>query len=99
MIWLIFAHFIGDVAFQPDWVLKSKKDNWIVLLEHCFVWATMVSLVLFINGNYSNMKALFLIIGHYLIDLLKIRSTSNPLSKRHLLLDQLLHFIQLLIVW
>jgi hypothetical protein len=37
--------------------------------------------------------------GHYLIDLHKIRSTSNPLSKRHLLLDQLLHFIQLLIVW
>ena len=31
MIWLIFAHFIGDFALQSDWMANNKGYKWIIM--------------------------------------------------------------------
>lgn len=99
MIWLIFAHFIADAGLQPDWMLNAKKHNWYVLWEHSMVWAGIISLVLAIYGRLDAWKILFLVIGHYLIDLWKIKNAKNILELKYLYVDQLLHLGQLLTVY
>jgi hypothetical protein len=99
MIWLLFAHFIGDAALQTDWMLKAKQSNWFVLMEHCFVWAGTVSAVLLLMGRFSLWKAIFLIVGHYFIDLYKIKTAKDPLELKPLYLDQFLHLVQLVVVY
>lgn len=98
MIWLIFFHVFFDAALQPSWMIEAKKKNWIVLVEHCMIWAGGISLALLLMDRYSWWKFVFLFIGHYFIDLYKIKHTSDPLDKKYLLIDQVLHILQLVVV-
>jgi len=97
--WLLTFHFIFDAALQPDWMLKAKKDNWYVMAEHCAIWTGGITAVLAIYGEFAWWKVVSLFVGHFLIDTWKIKVSPTPLSLGYLLTDQLLHFIQLLLVW
>lgn len=88
MIWLLFAHTFGDVAMQTAW-LAANKDIWYGTLAHSIIWAGSISIALVCLKRYSNTKAIFLILGHWLID---------SFIQNHYL-DQALHFIQLIIVY
>jgi hypothetical protein len=79
-------------------MIEAKKKNWIVLLEHCFIWAGGISLTLLLMNRLEIWKILFLFIGHYLIDTYKIKYAPDPLNKKYLLIDQIAHIIQLIIV-
>lgn len=97
--WLFIAHFIFDAALQPDWMLKAKKDNWYVMLEHCAIWAGGISAVLAYFGMFEWWKVVFLFIGHFIVDTWKIKSAPHALDMNYLLWDQILHFFQLFLVW
>ena len=97
--WLFTAHFIFDAALQPDWMLKAKKNNWYVMAEHCAIWTGGIMATLSLFGSFDWGKALFLFAGHFLIDSWKIKKAPNALDMKYLLVDQLLHFLQLIIVW
>jgi len=98
MLWLIFSHVLFDAGLQPSWMIEAKKKNWIVLVEHCLIWAGGVSLALVLLECYAWWKFVFLFVGHYAIDLYKIKHTNDPLDKKYLLIDQCLHLIQLGVV-
>lgn len=95
MIFLLVLHHIADVAFQPSWLIKSKHEHWFSVYEHCFIWAGMISAGLYVLGEYSLAKFSFLFIGHFIIDMLKYRYTTDY---RWVYLDQFLHYLQILIV-
>jgi hypothetical protein len=67
-IWLLFAHYIGDVAFQPQWQAENKAKYWYVMLCHCMIWTGIICIVLQFLGLFEYWKVVFLVIGHFLMD-------------------------------
>lgn len=70
---LMFAHFLGDFAFQNDFVAKAKnpklssKEIWpIVMLAHCMIHAGMVLII-----TRSLMAAMVVLVLHYIVDYYK----------------------------
>jgi len=103
MIWLLFAHFVGDWATQKEWMILNKGKYWFVMLTHCIIWTAFICMGLEYMGSYALWKVLFLIIGHYAIDLWKCRAYEKvPFCQqktyKHLYIDQLLHILQVIIV-
>ena len=92
----MLAHHIGDVAFQPSWLIKNKHIHWWSVYEHSFVWAGCVSGVLYLQGDYLLWKFLFLLVGHFIIDFIKYRYLKNW---NWVYVDQMLHYIQVFIVY
>ena len=99
-ILLILAHYLGDNAFQPDWMVTNKKKYKNILLSHAIVWSTPISLVLMYFGAFSAVKLVFLVVGHYLIDLWNIKQAKECLGDNwYVVADQALHLLQLVIVY
>jgi len=99
-IWLVFGHYIGDVALQSDWQSNNKGKYWYIMWCHCVIWATCVCVAMRYAGvEVTNDKIIFLITGHFLADTLKTRF---PKDKEHFWMiypDQLWHLLQLVIVY
>lgn len=97
--WLIFAHSLADFSLQTSWMAEYKAKSWYVMLIHCLVWTGCISAVLKILGLLSLWKILFLFLGHYFLDTLKIKVSQNQLVWKYFYLDQLGHFLQLIVVY
>ncbi len=98
MIWLVFAHFIGDWALQSDWVAQNKGKYPFVLLAHCMIWAACVCVALEYLGLFVLWHFGFLAIGHYFCDLWKCK-TSTKFPDWRLYADQSFHLAQLVFVF
>ena len=96
---VIFAHYLADYPLQGDFLgtMKGKYDY--LLFCHCVIWTGCVSISLAYFGLYATWKLLFLFIGHFIIDRWKARHPSaKEIGLTKLLwIDQLLHFVQILI--
>lgn len=99
MIWLIFTHFIGDIALQGDWQVQNKGKYWYVMLSHCIIWTACVCVALQFLGLYASWKVLFLVVGHWICDKWKSTKPKTPECWWYIYPDQIWHFIQLLFVW
>ncbi len=101
MIWLIFAHFIGDFALQTDWQAQNKGKLWYVMLVHCMIWTACICVALQYLGLFHLGKAVFLVAIHFLIDVMKSGFTdaSDPEDWWLIYPDQALHFLQCAMVY
>lgn len=103
LLFLLFLHHLGDVAFQPSWLIKNKKLHAFAIYEHVFVWAGIVSSGLWALGIFDMWKFFFLLVGHFIIDYIKyivIPRTNNGKHKYSWIYpDQLAHYLQILIVY
>jgi len=98
-LWLIFAHVIGDIALQGEFLAMNKGKIWWCMLWHSIIWAGCICFALEYLGIPTPLwKWIFLIGLHYTIDEWKCKSTKEFLSW-HLWVDQGLHMIQCLIVF
>lgn len=95
-IWLVFAHYIGDYAFQSSWMAENKGKDWYVMLSHCMIWTACISMALQFSGVFILWKVGFLAIGHAVCDILKCTS---PERKWLIYPDQMFHFLQCLFVY
>ena len=93
LFWLIFAHLLADYSLQSNWVAKMKKTDNYVLLAHAIIWGGVISLFLSYFNIFTIWKVVFLISGHFIVDYIKCHS-----KKDIWVIDQSLHFLQLLIV-
>jgi len=103
MIWLIFAHFIGDWGLQSEWLALNKGKHWLVMLAHCMIWTGCVCIALEYWNVFAYWKVVFLFLTHFVIDTWKCRVyAEKPFCQQpdacHLYIDQVLHFIQLIVV-
>ena len=106
-IWLLFAHYIGDIALQSEGVATNKCKTWYVMFSHCMIWTAAICFTLQWLGIYSFWKAIFLLCGHYIIDKLKCKKPSFFTVNEHIFpenwhfvyYDQIAHIIQLLVVF
>ena len=99
MIWLIFAHFIGDIALQSDWQANNKGKHWYVMLSHCMIWTACVCVALQFLGTFAWWKVVFLLFGHWVSDAIKVKQPKHPDTWWMIYPDQAWHGIQLLIIW
>ena len=96
LFFLIFLHYLGDFPLQGQFLAENKGKNDYLLFAHAFIWAGTISTGLLYFGLFATWKVLFLLIGHFIIDRWKARL---PVSgQKELLIDQTLHFVQVLIV-
>ncbi len=98
-IWLLFAHFVGDIALQSSWQADNKGKYWYVMLSHCMIWTAMACIALQYLGLLSLWKVVFLFVGHYAMDNWKVKKPKTPENWKYIYPDQAWHLIQLLIVF
>lgn len=98
-IWLLFAHYIGDIALQSSWQADNKGKLWYVMFSHCMIWTACVSIALQFLGIFVIWKVLFLLFGHWLCDSWKSKILKTPENWKYIYPDQLLHIFQLLIAY
>lgn len=94
-IWLLFAHFIGDIALQSSWQAENKGCYWYVMLSHCMIWTACISIALVYLGLYAPWKVGFLVLFHWLSDYLKSQVPKTPENWKWIYPDQLFHLWQL----
>ena len=98
MIWLLFAHYVGDIALQSDWQAKNKGKLWYVMFSHCMIWTACICVALQYLGLFDLWKVAFLLVGHWACDYWKSQKAQTPENWKFIYPDQLFHIIQLLIV-
>ena len=84
LIWLA-CHFIGDFAFQSEWMSMNKGKSWEINFYHAATYTAVF--VLFARATPAAIAVIF--ITHFIIDPLKTRyKVIKPIW-----VDQALHFI------
>ena len=99
-LWFLFvAHHLGDMVFQTSFIAQYKRDKIFVMLFHAIIWAGVVSIPLYLFGMFTYWKIAWLVFGHAAIDTWKVR---QPRDEKHfwcIYVDQILHWVQLSVVW
>lgn len=99
LMWIIFAHFIGDWGIQNPWVATEKAKSWMVMIAHCIVWTGCVCIALQWLGLYAFWKLLVLLLGHIIMDKTKCVLTAKGANSEWMMyFDQLFHLLQCYIV-
>ena len=100
---LVFAHLLGDYPLQGDFLANFKGKNPIVLLTHAGIWTGTVLTALYLLGfDVTVVDVVWMFAVHAIADHLK---ASNKLwykkmdsLKGGLMIDQLIHLAQLIIL-
>ena len=104
MIWLIFAHYIGDFALQKEWIALNKGKYRYTMLCHGMIWTFCICTALQYQDRMADWKFYFLFLGHVICDQWVFNSRKRlPKDKSfptwYFYLDQLWHIIQCYIVY
>lgn len=90
MLKLIACHFLGDVAFQTQWLAQGKAVNWWIRLVHSATYTA--PFILFTKT--PTLGSLLLFLSHFVIDSLSAKQIIPSIF-----IDQALHFVVIFIVW
>ncbi len=99
MFWNLFlAHLLGDYPLQPMWLVRSKSQMWGLVLHASIHFLTLLLLV----GSYRSeiwLQILILTIFHFLVDVVKYRSTDGrpEWTVSSYFIDQGVHLLSIVI--
>jgi hypothetical protein len=96
---LLLAHLLGDFLLQPtSWVLdkESKKNKSIYLYIHTFLHGILAWVL--VGEIEFGLFALVLALSHGFIDFLKLYFQKIETKRNWFIVDQILHFIVILII-
>jgi hypothetical protein len=100
-LFLLFAHLLADYPLQGDFLAKMKGKNLIILFTHAGIWTGTVLTAAYLLGydvNYIDIVWMFAI--HAVADYGKANSLGVyrklDALKGGLLLDQLIHVLQII---
>lgn len=100
LIRLIFAHLVGDFILQPSkWVQHkhSKKLKSGYLYLHCLIHG---ALVIILTCDFHEWDlALKVIVGHFIIDALKVLFHKKERGRTLFFFDQVAHVVFLTALW
>ena len=86
---IIFCHLLGDYPLQPDFIAKTKGENWYHLFVHCALYCVPFAVVYGID-----IRLLILFVTHFLVDMLKARYKAISYGA-----DQTLHYLVALVLY
>lgn len=87
IFYLIFAHLIGDFVLQNDYIVSNKGKNFYILAVHSILYC--IPFVLLFSFTW---QLIFIVIAHFVIDMLKARYKLINFTA-----DQILHYMYLLL--
>ena len=93
LLWILFAHYLGDYHFQSRWLATEKRKRLYLLFIHSFLCAMPISGILQYHKMFEFIDLIYLVCVHMLIDHLKGRGWINDT------LDHVFHIISLLILY
>lgn len=100
---LILGHVLGDFYFQTDKMVEDKEGYSKALIAHGIEYMLCMGVILFAGiEKAQSLFSMWLSTGviHWIIDACKKSMASvSWMKKRLFVLDQLLHFATLVIVW
>ncbi len=95
LVWMLAGHFMGDFAFQSEWMAKEKAKSWEVNAYHALVYTASVFVTVWFGGIKLVPAALVLLaVSHFVIDPLKARYNII----KSIWVDQLLHILVILYI-
>ena len=97
MLWIVFAHFMGDYALQSSWIARNKAKFWYIMLAHGAIWTACICAGLQYLGILTWYKIPFLLIGHMAMDTLKHENAKKG-DAAWTYIDQSWHLLQCLVV-
>ncbi|MBI2909398.1 MAG: DUF3307 domain-containing protein [Chloroflexi bacterium] len=97
MLWIIFAHIMGDYVLQGPWIARNKARLWYVMLAHGAIWTGCICVTLQYLGILAWYKIPFLLFGHVIMDTLKHQNGRGN-SEVWIRLDRTWHLLQCLAV-
>jgi len=68
MFWILFAHFLGDSALQPERHANEKGKVLRYMITHCFVYAGIVSVMFVALEKFKWYFPYVLLISHFIVD-------------------------------
>ena len=86
-------HFIGDFAFQSNWMAMEKGRSWEVLLYHVLTYTAPFALLFLVTERATIAGLVFIAVTHFIEDAAKAR---YQLIKT-IWADQLVHLVVLAI--
>lgn len=95
---ILFAHCLGDYLFQTNYLAMNKgKDNYL-LFVHSVLYTFAILLVF--SSTISFWGYWFILLSHIIVDYVKARGITPKLfgDKKALFLDQLIHYMILLVI-
>ena len=96
--WLLFAHCIGDMVFQTNFIAQYKGKDWLAMLSHLIIYTGTITLALVLMDIYSFWKVVVVLISHWLIDNWKSKAPKDDAHWHYLYYDQGMHLIILIII-
>ncbi len=98
LITFFVLHAIADYPLQGDFLATFKGKNLIAMIAHCLIWSGIIYFGLQFYDLDKVWHFPFLFFGHMIIDKWKCsRSGNGKELTSDLLIDQVLHFIQIII--
>lgn len=95
---ILFAHCLGDYLFQTNYIATNKgKDNYL-LFVHCVLYTLAVYMVF--GTLMSSLAYWVILISHIVVDYIKARGVTPKKygDEGALVIDQILHYLILLLV-
>ncbi len=101
LLLLVYAHCMGDMVFQTEFMARLKRKHMLAMIQHCFVWTGTVMLMLTAaKWDVVDLWHIpFLFFGHWAIDHWKSRKPADDEHFWCMYVDQGLHMVQLFVVW
>lgn len=102
LLWLLAAHHLADVAFQPDWLIKLKSKRLFSIYEHVFIYTGVILAVASVLALPVYVWWwLWFGVGHFAIDTFFYRILPRLRNEEkqywYVYPDQALHYSQILI--
>jgi hypothetical protein len=100
LIKLIIAHLIGDFFLQPNaWVKdkERKKLKSVKLYLHVIIHVVLIFLIFLNFGVWKTALSIGLL--HFVIDALKAIFQTRKNARLLFFVDQVLHFISIVLIW
>ena len=95
---MIFAHCIGDMILQNDFMKKYKGKSLLPFLSHIFIYTGTMILMMEYLGIYNPTSSFILFFSHFAIDSWK---STVPKDQKHwncLYYDQAMHLFFVVLV-
>ncbi|MCD5407236.1 MAG: DUF3307 domain-containing protein [Desulfotomaculum sp.] len=102
--WLVLGHLAGDYLLQNSWMALNKKNSYLPLFSHCFVYTLTVYLFSLFFGGLSLLAVILIFIAHLFLDKTKFIDywlkyvTQTDLFWLKVITDQVFHLLVLALI-
>lgn len=98
IFWLVFAHIIGDMSLQTEFIAMNKGKKWYLMFCHIMIYTGVIGIALLLLNIFNWWGVLWIAVSHYAMDKWKSLQPRDEAHFWQIYLDQGWHYLQLIIM-